>query len=247
MTPLRAVFFDVGETLVYPHPSPSELMAATCREMGFEVSAAEIVEAEVAVAPLLLERQRNATELYSISEENSRRFWTWFYGRLLDHLKAPDALREDLAERFHRCFNTVETWHLYPGAIEALEALQSRRKAGLQLGVISNWEGWLEALLAHLAIDRYFDFTVISATVRIEKPDPAIFRAALDRAGVQAAEALHIGDSVPADVIGAYNVGIIPVLIDRRGRYAIDRSGLPETTLVVDHLAAIPAIVDRLA
>ena len=232
----RAIFFDVGETLVYPHPSSEEVISAACRAAGFPVTEAQVAAAEAATGPRLIERQASGGELYSVSMENSRRFWTWVYAQLLTQLGIPESHHTALGERFHAHFNALETWRLYPDAIPTLEALQPRRRAGMKLGIISNWEDWLETLLTHLDLERYFDFAVISATVRLEKPDPAIFHAALERGGVQPQDAVHIGDSLHADVEGALGVGIVPVLLDRRRRYAAAAESLPAGAHVVQSL-----------
>lgn len=232
----RALFLDVGETLVYPHPSSAEVIAAACRGAGLDISPEQVSAAEAAISPRMAQRQTAGGELYSISMENSRRFWTWVYSQLLDELGVPEAHHQPLGELLHTHFNSLHSWHLYPDSLPTLEALQPRRRAGMKLAIISNWEDWLQTLLTHLDLDRYFDFAVISATERVEKPDPAIFRAALERAGAPASAALHVGDSVHADVEGAAAVGITPVLLDRRRRYAQHQSSLPETTQVVTSL-----------
>ena len=240
----RALFFDVGETLVYPHPSAEEVIAAACREAGFPVTDAQVSAAEAATGPRLIERQATGGELYSVSMDSSRRFWTWVYAQILTELGIPEAHHTALGERFHAHFNALETWRLYPDAIPTLEALQPRRRTGMKMGIISNWEDWLEVLLTHLDLARYFDFAVISATVRLEKPDPAIFRDALERAGVRPHEAVHIGDSVHADVEGALGVGVVPILLDRRRRYAETADSLPAGTHVVQSLEELLALLD---
>jgi putative hydrolase of the HAD superfamily len=235
----RAVFFDVGETLVYAHPSSAEIMAEVCGEAGFEVDAAQIEAAEAKIGPRIIQKQSDG-QLYSVSRASSERFWLWVYGELLGELETPSALRPELALRFHERFMALETWRLFPDALPALEALQQRRRGeGLVIGVVSNWEDWLETLLVRLEIDRYFDFLVISAGVRSEKPQPAIFQAALDRAAVRPAQALHVGDSLHADVGGARAAGITPVLLDRRGRY----SGRPVDARVIRSLAELPPLL----
>ena len=83
-----------------------------------------------------------------------------------------------------------------------------------------------------------------SVQPQLEKPDIAIFRAALQRAGVRPEEAVHIGDSVHADVEGALNAGISPILLDRRGRYAEHPARLPAGTRAVRTLAELPAAGD---
>lgn len=238
---VRALFLDIGDTLVYAHPSSAEIMAHVCGAAGLDISVAQIEAVDETVAPRVLQRQSDG-ELYSISPQSSERFWYWVYGEILAELDVPVALRPELSRRFHQRFMALETWRLFPDALPALETIQQRRQEeGLVVGVISNWEDWLETLLAQLEIDRYFDFIIVSAGVRLEKPDPAIFHAALARARVAATQALHVGDSLHADVGGARATGITPVLIDRRGRYARERIG--EVT-VIRSLAELPPLLD---
>lgn len=243
MTPrrYRAVFFDVGETLVYPHPSAAEVMAGVCRESGLDLQAAQIEAAELEVGPRIAERQSGG-ELYSISAENSERFWTWVYQQILAEVGISGPQASEVARRFHYRFMALETWRLFPDALPTLEQVQTRRREqGLVVGVLSNWEDWLEALLIRLEIARYFDFIIVSSGVRSEKPQPAIFHAALERAGAAPTEALHIGDSLHADAGGARGVGITPVLLDRRGRYPAERTA---GITVIRSLSELPPFLD---
>jgi putative hydrolase of the HAD superfamily len=240
----RAVFLDVGETLVYAHPSPAEIMAAVCVEAGLDVTPATMEAADREVWPRVLayQAQQAAHERYSLSPENSTRFWSWVYQEILSAAGVPADRRPDLARRLHQRFSTLETWRLYPDALPTLEALADmRRRDGLILGVISNWEDWLEGLLLQLEVHHYFDFLVVSAGVRSEKPDPAIFQAALQRAGTTPDEALHVGDSLHADVGGARTCGITPVLLDRNGRYSRDATG---GAAIIRSLAELPPLLD---
>jgi putative hydrolase of the HAD superfamily len=70
-----------------------------------------------------------------------------------------------------------------------------------------------------LGLEPYLDFVVTSEEVGSDKPKPPIFLAALDRAGVNASEAAHIGDQYEIDVVGARGAGIKPILIDRYDIY----------------------------
>jgi putative hydrolase of the HAD superfamily len=238
-----ALFLDVGDTLVYAHPSPAEVMAEVCSAAGFDVTADAIAAADSKVWPTLLTRQgpMGAGELYSVSAENSQRFWAWVYDAILRAVAVPEEARPDLAQRFHARFSALSTWQLFPDAIPALDEIERRRQGGLKVGVVSNWEDWLEALLLQLEVHHYFDFLVVSAGVRSEKPDPAIFHAALARSGVPPQETLHVGDSLHADVGGARACGITPVLLDRRGRYTSDQ--VPGGRLIRS-LADLPALLD---
>jgi len=64
-------------------------------------------------------------------------------------------------------------------------------------------------------MDCYLDFVATSGEVGVDKPEPPIFLAALERAGIDASEAVYVGDQYDTDVVGARGVGIKPILIDR--------------------------------
>jgi putative hydrolase of the HAD superfamily len=102
----------------------------------------------------------------------------------------------------------------YPDAVPALGGLRDR---GLRLVAVSNWDCSLPRVLEGCGIDGLLDGTVTSAGAAARKPDPAIFTAALELAGVEADEALHVGDTPEEDVAGAGAAGIRPLLIDRHG------------------------------
>jgi putative hydrolase of the HAD superfamily len=102
----------------------------------------------------------------------------------------------------------------YPEVADELRAL---RAAGLRLVVASNWDASLPQTLARVGLLELVDGVVTAAQCGAMKPDPAVFEAALALAGVAAADALHVGDSLTEDVAGAAAVGIEAVLVDRRG------------------------------
>jgi 2-haloalkanoic acid dehalogenase type II len=102
----------------------------------------------------------------------------------------------------------------YPDAAPALGALRDR---GLRLIAVSNWDCALPRVLERCGIERMLDGVVTSAEAGARKPDPAIFTAALELAGCEAGEALHVGDTADEDVAGARAAGIRSLLIDRNG------------------------------
>ena len=105
---------------------------------------------------------------------------------------------------------------------DVVPTLQQLRDAGFKLAIVSNWDTPLDPLTERLGIAEYFDAVVAShdARVRSEKPDPHIFNYARAAVGVSAEEAVHIGDTYEADVVGAEGVGIHPILLDRDGTQA---------------------------
>jgi putative hydrolase of the HAD superfamily len=87
----------------------------------------------------------------------------------------------------------------------------------LRLVVASNWDVALPEVLERIGLARLLDGVVSSAMVGARKPAAAPFARALELAGVDPSEALHVGDSVVEDVEGALAAGIAAVLIDRTG------------------------------
>ncbi len=226
----RAVFFDAGETLVHPYPSFHELFARVLEERGSEVVPARVHAGMNVVSERFAIAAREG-ELWTTTPERSRKFWLSVYELYLSALGLATDL--ELPEILYSTFSDPANYRLFTDVPPVLERLSS---AGVTLGVISNFEGWLEGLLASLGVAEYLGVRVISGVVGIEKPDPEIFRLALDRAGVAAAESVYVGDNPEFDVAPAVAVGMHPVLIDRRGRYGLSdascRSGTSGTTLI---------------
>ena len=107
----------------------------------------------------------------------------------------------------------------YPEVPGVLAALRER---GARLAVVSNWDVSLHDVLERTGLRPVLDAVVISAELGAAKPDPAIFSAALARVEAAASDALHVGDSVEADVEGARAAGVEAVLVTRDGGTTAD-------------------------
>ena len=101
---------------------------------------------------------------------------------------------------------------IFDDVLLALDALRTRAVA---LGVISNMDRTLPQLLAQLGVDGYLSVVVSSGEAGLTKPQPEIFRVALERSGVAPEEALYVGDQYENDVLGARQAGLTPILVDR--------------------------------
>jgi len=211
--PYSAVFFDAGETLVHPHPSFPELFATILRREGYEVDV-ETVRDRIHVVSDRFRAAAQDNELWTTSPERSRRFWHDVYTIFLRDLGLSDA--NGLVDTVYREFTDMANYALFDDVPDMLTRL---RAADLTLGVVSNFEEWLERLLERLGVRSYFSVRVISGIEGLEKPDPRIFELALERAGVSAGDAAYVGDNPEFDVDPALEVGMFPVLIDRRDRY----------------------------
>jgi putative hydrolase of the HAD superfamily len=119
-----------------------------------------------------------------------------------------------------------------------LPVFRTLRRRGHRLGLISNWDQRLRPVLGGLDLDVWLDPIVISCEVGAEKPDPAIFRIALDAARAQPSEALMVGDAPAADIEGARGVDMPGVLLNPGGWY---RGPLPS----IASLEELPEWIDK--
>ena len=105
---------------------------------------------------------------------------------------------------------------LYEDVLPTLDRLQ---QMNLKMGIISNWDTPLHAMVEELGLAPYFEIVVAShdQRVRSAKPDAAIFEYALNAVGVSPEEAIHVGDSFEADIVGAHTAGLRAILLDRDG------------------------------
>ena len=220
----RAVFFDAGETLVHPHPSFPELFAQVLEDEGVD-AVPDPTSIDTALVSDRFATAAKDGELWTTSPERSKRFWLDVYRLFLEGLGLSG--HPHLPERLYERFTDLASYQLFSDVEPALRAL---RADGLTLGVVSNFEAWLEALLDQLGVRGFFAVLVISGAEGIEKPDPRIFRLALDRAGVSADETVYVGDNPVFDTGPAEGLGMAAVLIDRRNRFP-DHGGIRITTL----------------
>jgi len=215
---IEMVFLDAGETILRPYPSFGELFARVCRANGHEVTPDEVSAVREKLAPHLFDLAHESGADppalgTSVSAIESRNFWTYLYRRFLAELDIHDGT---LADTLFATFSSSASYRLFDDVLDTLDRLLG---AGLRLGLISNFETWLQEMLVELEVGHIFEVTVISGVEGVEKPDPGIYRLALERGGVPAGNAVHVGDSELLDVVPAREAGMHTVLLDRVGRY----------------------------
>ena len=209
----RAVFFDVGETLVHVEPSFAELFVTVLAGEGHERSLEDVREASAHIYARFSEAARDRS-MWTTSPERSRDFWTSVYERMLGALDVPTG--DGIAATLHREFTRLENYVLFEDVRPALARLE---RAGLLLGIVSNFEAWLEEWFGVHELVEIFPVRVISGIEGIEKPDERIYRLALERAEVEAAESVYVGDNPEFDVAPPASLGMFAVLVDRRERF----------------------------
>jgi HAD superfamily hydrolase (TIGR01509 family) len=111
----------------------------------------------------------------------------------------------------------LNLWSLVPEGMGA--ALDAARAHGVKVVLVSNSEGTHEKLFPRLGIAKHFDLLVDSGKVGVEKPDPGIWKFALDAYPTPADQVLHLGDTYGTDIAGALALGFRAGLIDPFGHY----------------------------
>ena len=214
LSPFKAVFFDVGGTLIRVYPSVGDVYARHARPFGYSGSVEVLNKGFVAQWKKMggIESLRDQS-----GAEAERKFWSELVYEVFKPLGGLNRFEEYFDLIFEE-FRDKSNWRVYDDVIES-EILEKLRKRGVVLGVISNWDSRLISTLENIGLARYFDFILPSAVVGSAKPDKKIFEEALRRSGVAPHEACHIGDEMRTDVAGAEGVGIHPILLDRDNRF----------------------------
>jgi HAD superfamily hydrolase (TIGR01509 family) len=195
---LRAVLFDAGNTLLFL--DYARMARAVGTALGFPLTGDALASHAPEAAQAMEQASGNDKERASTYLEALFRFSGVPAGRMAE-------VRDCLAA-LHR------ERHLWCSVRDRTQQALGRLKAaGLRLGIVSNSDGRVEEALAASGLRDLFDVVIDSGVVGVEKPDPAIFRAALDALDVRAEEALYVGDLYEVDVIGARAAGIEAVLL----------------------------------
>src|SRR6476646_4576460 len=196
--PLRAVLFDAGNTLLFL--DYTRMADAVSRAVGVPLTGPDLA----AVAP-------TAARAMEQSRASDRERAVAYLEALFLAAGVPSARMPEVRELLMRLHGEL---HLWSGiAPDSHETLARLRRAGLRLGVVSNSDGRVEEALTAAGLRPYFDVVVDSALAGVEKPDPAIFRPALEALDVSAEEALYVGDLYEVDVLGANAAGMPAVLL----------------------------------
>jgi HAD superfamily hydrolase (TIGR01662 family) len=137
---------------------------------------------------------------------------------------------------------TQQNWYLEEDAISTLKSLKSR---GYHLGLISNTsdDANVQEIVDRWGIRLYFEFIITSAALGIRKPDPRIFKVALDYFDVQPQAAVMVGDMLNADVLGANQIGIYSIWITRRVKLPDEGELTIQPQAVVTRLDQIPELL----
>ena len=214
---IKAIFFDWFNTLAHYQPPREELESQALKELGFAVSP-KALSPGVYLADKYLYEENGRIPIRQRNREEQNKLYTRFHRIILKEagISADDDTVAKLLFRMLELNNKM-TFVLFDDVSATLKGLKEKK---LKLGLLTNLQTEVDSMCRNLGIADFLDFTVTSAEVGADKPQPPIFLKALELARVQAGEAIHVGDQYQNDVLGARGVGISPILLDRADYYA---------------------------
>lgn len=227
--PSRAyVFFDVDDTLLEWTTSWADVFAQVAGEAGVKVSVAQAWHLlRGAFAGVYAE----CVALHAASGD-ARAFWEDYDARLLLALGVTEDVPRH-AERVIELLSRPDAVRLYPEVPEVLDELKG---TGARLGIITS-RPVARPDLERFGIYDWFDLVIDAFSARSVKSEGTMFAAAAETAAAEQRAAVHVGDSYADDVIGSRAAGILPILVDRHGRY-------PDADcLRISDLTPVPGIV----
>lgn len=211
MTRTRAIFFDVGGTLL-DMGDPEAAYRDVLRRYGYDVSPEQLHAWVVAAQEASRRAAGPPASDYRVDPERSRARRETLLTELLRQANVTEHL-EACGDGIRESWIGTQVFHSFP---ETASVLSQLKQAGFVLGTVSNWESRLAALCANHGIAQYFDFILASESEGYAKPSTRLFEIALARAGVTPDEAAHVGDSMIEDIQTAESLGIRAVMIQRR-------------------------------
>jgi putative hydrolase of the HAD superfamily len=206
---IRAILFDAAGTLFYLTKTVGDHYAYVGRELGLNLDAQQLDRA----FHLAWQQMPRRPAIDGPRDNDDKGWWRELVGRVFDQV-APSLSkldRDNFFEIAYEHFAEAGVWQLYPEVPEVLEQLRPR----FQLAVVSNFDGRLRFILQHLGISNYFSYIFISSELGVDKPDPEIFRRALQIMRLNADEVLHVGDDPERDWKAAKEAGLLIFQLDR--------------------------------
>jgi putative hydrolase of the HAD superfamily len=215
--PVRAVFFDVDFTLIFPGPTfHGEGYRRFCVPYGIQVDPA-LFEAAAAASSFILDEVQEQIYTHDL--------FIHYTASIIEHMGGRGPRVVEAAREIYEQWASNHHFEMYDDAAPVLRALQER---GLKVGIISNSHRSLDAFCEHFSLGSLIHATVSSSEHGYMKPHRSIFDTALERAGVPAQAALMVGDSLKHDVEGALAAGMKAVLLRRSGEVPADvPAGVP--------------------
>lgn len=244
--PFDAIIFDLGSTLIYFEGKGEEIYQKANEELfGYLQDTGLPLEKE-----RFLKEFSERLERYFLERDSEFiEYTTAFVLRSLLEEYGYENLSNDLIESALKIRYAISQEY-WKAEAETHSVLNYLRSEGYKLAIISNAgdDADVQTLIDRAGIREYFDYITTSAAQGIRKPNPRIFRTALEHLKTEPSKAAMVGDTLGADILGAHNAGMYAIWITRRQDRAANQAHLdtiiPDAT--IDSLAELPGLLERI-
>jgi len=228
------VLFDAGGTLLGPRRSYGTTYARVLETVGLRLAPADLDRALARTAAALSAEIAPGRDRFGHFPGGEAAYWLrLIHGTLatVTGERVDPALARRALDPLRDAFRDPAAWRVYDDVVPALDRLASQ---GFRLGIVSNWDSRLPALLDALGLAGRFEACAVSHLEGMEKPDPRLFERILARLGAHPDDALHVGDVPELDLAGARAAGVSAVLVDRAGDWPEFPDALPDLGAVAE-------------
>ena len=244
--PFDAILFDLGSTLIYFDGEWPQVFSQANAELIANLKNAGY---QIEESRFLQDFRARIDQYYSSRESEFIEYTSEYF---LRSVLADWGYTQISGATVRSCLRAMYAvsqayWKI---EVDTLSTLESLRRAGYHLGMISNASDNedVQTLVDKAGVRDYFDFILVSAALGIRKPNPEIFRLALDHWKIPPSRAVMVGDLLGADILGAKKAGLFSIWITRRADGPANRSHLdtiqPDAQIAA--LEELPGLLHKL-
>jgi putative hydrolase of the HAD superfamily len=215
---IKSVIFDWFNTLARYEPPRELVHSRALQEFGIEVEPVKLIKPLMSADKYYFEENTIVPVRKRSAAEQEKLLTSYEEIIMIEAgLKFAKELPAKVYRKGKELFGDTLEFVLFEDVLPVMKTLKQKK---LTTGLLTNYAKDMAPLIKKLALDPYVDFVVTPYDAGADKPDPQIFRFALNKAGATADETIYIGDQYKVDIVGARNAGINKALmIDRYNLY----------------------------
>jgi putative hydrolase of the HAD superfamily len=212
---IRAVFFDVVGTILFPNPGAPSVYAEIGQRGGLNLDVRDIRTSFIAAYNI--EEEIDRATGWMTSEERERDRWKNIVAATLRGVNDPECCFEELFQHFAK----PASWRLGGDVRRVINTLIDE---GIVVGLGSNYDSRLWSVIEGFPeLEQLRERTIISSIVGFRKPSIEFFQKVVSVAGCEPSAVLFVGDDLENDYLGASKAGLEAVLFDVNHRHEVPK------------------------
>lgn len=230
---IKAVFFDLYNTLIDFDPPREEIEAKILKDFGIDLKPEDFLM-PIASADEFIYAENARLPFSKRSKEEMIALYARYQGIVLKEAGI-EPTKELIGGVLRKWQEFKFEFKLFDDVLPSINQLKEK---GIILGLISNVDHDITPVAKKLGFFDLLQIIVTSQEAGVNKPNPEIFKAALEKAGIEAQDAIYVGDQYQIDVVGANGAGMKGILLDRDDNFTEikDCPKIKSLTEVADYL-----------